>query len=87
MKSSQHGKNISVPEIEIGNISSHGVWVLVRDEEYFLSYRDFPWFEQARVSDINNVELVHRNHLYWPSLDVDLHLDSLKNPHHFPLVS
>jgi hypothetical protein len=27
------------------------------------------------------------NHLYWPELDVDLSVDSLRNPQAFPLVS
>jgi hypothetical protein len=27
------------------------------------------------------------NHLYWPGLDVDLAVESIRHPEHFPLVS
>jgi hypothetical protein len=31
-------------EVEVTNISAHGLWLLSRDKELFLSYEDFPWF-------------------------------------------
>ena len=31
-----------------------------------MSYEDFPWFRQATVGQILNVELLHRDHLHWP---------------------
>ena len=83
MKSGKLGKNTS--DIEI-HTSSFGVWLLLHDVEYFLSYKDYPWFQEARVSDIYDVELLHKTHLHWPSLDVDLDLDSLKNPEKYPLI-
>jgi hypothetical protein len=66
--------------------SSFGIWLLVYDTEYFLSYKDYPWFEEAKISDIYHVELLHKTHLHWPMLDVDLDLDSIKNPEKYPLV-
>jgi hypothetical protein len=32
------------------------------------------------------VQLLHKNHLYWPDLDVDLDIDSLEHPEDYPLV-
>jgi len=61
--------------------------LFVKDTEYFLSYEDFPWFKDARVSEILEVELHHGFHLHWPRLDVDLDVASLKNPEQFPLIS
>jgi hypothetical protein len=33
------------------------------------------------------VERPTENHLYWPQLDVDVSVESLRNPEAFPLVS
>lgn len=73
-------------QVEIGNIDRFGVWVLVRDTEYFLPYEEFPWFREATVGDILQVELLHGDHLRWPTLDVDLCIESLKSPARFPLI-
>jgi len=84
MKSQKAGKNTSV--VEVQNISRNGIWVLVNDSEYFLTYRDFPWFSKATIGQIHNVEMLNGFHLHWPDLDVDLDLESLKNPEKYPLV-
>lgn len=78
-----HGQNTS--EVEVSHIDIHGFWLCVEDKEYFLSYNDFPWFKEAKVKEILNVKLLHGYHLYWPELDVDLEVDSLDNPQHYPL--
>ena len=83
MKSNKLGKNTS--EIEI-HTSPFGMWLLVHDTEYFLPYEDYPWFKEAKISDIYNVELLHESHLHWPALDVDLDLDTLENPEKYPLI-
>ena len=84
MKSSIRGKNTS--HIEVQNISQNGIWIFVKDREYFLSYKDYPWFKDAKVSEIHNVTLFHGSHLHWPDLDVDLELESLRNPERYPLI-
>jgi len=84
MKSRTLGKGTS--EVEILSIESNGVWLHARGKEYFLPHRDFPWFKEARVIDVLNVELLHEFHLYWPSIDVDLDLDSLENLSSKPLI-
>ena len=84
MKSSVLGKNISVAEVS--NISKFGIWICVENSEYFLSYKEYPWFKDAKVSEICNVQFFHSNHLCWKDLDVDLELESLKNPHQYPLA-
>lgn len=84
-KSSARGKSTSA--VEILNISAFGVWILVDDVEYFATYQDFPWFKDAKIGEILAVERPHPGHLYWPSLDVDLSVESLANPERFPLVA
>ena len=71
--------------VEALNISSHGIWILAKGREYFLPYSEFPWFKNARLSDIRNVRLLHGYHLFWKSLDIDLDLDSLEHSERYPL--
>ena len=85
MRSETLGTDTS--DVEVTNISKHGLWVLLKEEELFLPYTEFPWFKHAQVSAILNVELTGPNHLYWPDLDVDLTLESIRNPEKYPLVS
>jgi hypothetical protein len=79
-------RGTATSRVEVSNIDQFGLWVLVQDTEYFLPYEDFPWFRQATVDQILNVELPHQDHLHWPELDVDLCVDSLTEPDKFPLI-
>lgn len=85
MKSEPLG--ISTSEPEVTNISRHGLWLLVEDEELFLSFDEFPWFKDASVQAILNVQRQGSDHLHWPALDVDLTLDSIRHPEKYPLLS
>lgn len=51
-----------------------------------MPYEDFPWFREAKVADILDVQLLHQFHLHWPALDVDLDLSSLEDTSETPLV-
>ena len=79
------GTDISA--IEVTNISKHGFWILIDDRELFLAFDDFPWFRDAPVGSILNVERPQPHHLYWPALDVDLSVDSIEQPERYPLKS
>lgn len=84
MKSKKTGKNISA--VEVQGISIHGIWLFVKDKEYFLPFAEFPWFKEAKVSDIYNVKLNHSHYLHWERLDVDLELESLEDLERYPLI-
>jgi len=73
--------------VEVTHISKHGLWVLLGDEELLLPYDKFPWFKSATVEQIIQVERPSAEHLYWPLLDVDLAVESIRQPDAFPLVS
>jgi len=60
---------------------------MVDGHEYFLDFDLFPWFRQATVEQLCDVELLHKEHLYWPKLDIDLDLDRIKHPERYPLVA
>ena len=83
MKSLAHGKNTSA--VEVTNISAHGVWLLTRNKELFMSYDDFPWFKDQAVKSIVNVEEEAPGHFYWPDIDIDLTEQIIENPERFPL--
>ena len=85
MKSATHGKNTS--NLEVTNISEHGLWLLTNGQELFLPFTDFPWFKDAQVRQIINVEEAAEGHFYWPDLDVDLSIDTIENPERFPLLA
>ena len=74
-------------QVEITHISQHGIWLICESGEYFLPYEQFPWFKNATVSEIHNVELQSKNHLYCKDLDVDLSLAIIDEPDKFTLVS
>jgi len=77
----------AILEAEVTNISAHGFWVLLGNEELAVPYADFPWFKKATVEQILAVERPAENHLYWPLLDIDLSVESLRDPTAFPLIS
>lgn len=74
-------------EAEVTHISKHGFWLLLGEKESFLPFENFPWFKDALVSAILNVQLLNARHLYWPDLDVDLAVESIEHPERFPLVA
>ena len=69
------------------HVSKHGFWVLLDDEELLLPFVDFPWFKQASIEQLTDVERPSPHHLYWPQLDVDLAVESIRNPQAFPLIA
>jgi hypothetical protein len=85
MKSGRLGTPTSA--VEVTNVSSHGFWLLIGEVERFVAFKEFPWFKDARISELVNVELPSPHHLYWPDLDVDLAVESIEHPERFPLVS
>ena len=72
--------------VEVTNISQHGIWLFIRDTEYFLPFDEYPWFKDARVGDIMEVELLNDHHIRWENLDVDLDIESLVDPEKYPLI-
>ena len=74
-------------EAEVTNISKHGFWLLLAGEELLVPCDQFPWFRKATIEQVSDVEWPSPDHLYWPGLDIDLSVQSIRNPVAFPLVS
>jgi hypothetical protein len=85
MKSASPGRSTFL--VEVTNVSPHGFWIFVGEQELFVSFKDFPWFRDASIRQITHVELPSVHHLYWPELDIDLAVDSLTHPERYPLIS
>jgi hypothetical protein len=80
-----HGASTS--GVEVSHVSKHGFWLLLKDEELLVSFAEFPWFKEVSIEQLSKVELPSDNHLYWPQLDIDICVDSIRNPKAFPLIS
>ena len=87
MSKTFESRGTSTSAVEVTNISRHGFWLWLWDRELFVSFADFPWFENAPVGKLLKVEWPSPDHLYWPDLDIDLSVRSIEHPEEFPLKS
>lgn len=71
--------------VEIVQVTPFGIWLAYENLEFFLDFDEFPWFRDAPVRKILNVELASANHFYWPDLDIDLDIDRIEHPELYPL--
>ena len=76
---------------EVTHVSRHGLWLLLDDgerhEELLVPFTEFPWFRRATIEQLLDVEWPTPDHLYWPQLDVDLSVQSIRDPAAFPLIA
>ncbi|MCE2970408.1 MAG: DUF2442 domain-containing protein [Burkholderiales bacterium] len=70
---------------EVTHVSKRGFWLLLDDEELLVPFAEFPWFRQASIEQLTDVHWPSADHLYWPQLDIDLSVASIRNPAAFPL--
>lgn len=73
--------------VEVTNVSKHGFWLLLDAEELLIPFEHFPWFKKATIEQLSDVQWPTPDHLYWPQLDVDLSVMSIRDPLAFPLLS
>ncbi|HEX5344815.1 MAG TPA: DUF2442 domain-containing protein [Duganella sp.] len=80
------GEPISHP-VRVLELSHHGFWADLGNERLYAGFADFPWFAQASAEQISEVQRPAAEHLYWPALDIDLDVASLRDPAAFPLIA
>lgn len=85
MTSGTLGRSIS--RAEVTNVSAHGFWLFVGEREMFVPFKHFPWFRDASIGELTNVQLPSAHHLHWPDLDVDIAVESIEHPEKYPLIS
>ncbi|MFS2023009.1 DUF2442 domain-containing protein [Massilia sp. GER05] len=72
--------NIRVARPEITTIDRRGFWLRWRDEELYVPFALFPWFEHATVAQLCHIQPLGGECLYWPGLDLELALDRIRHP-------
>ena len=72
---------------EVTHVSKHGFWLFLDGEELLVPFEHFPWFKKATIEQLADVQWPTPNHLYWPQLDADLSVESIRDPSAFPLMS
>jgi hypothetical protein len=85
-KSSARGARTST-EPEVLGLTPRALWLLLGERELMLDFETFPWFARATIEEACDVVLLAGQHLHWPRLDVDLHVDSIEHPERFPLLA
>ncbi len=73
--------------VRVLELSLQGFWIDLGNERLYVAFTDFPWFDGVSRDQISNVERPSAGHLYWPALDVDLAVASLRDPAAFPLMA
>lgn len=73
--------------VDVSGVTKDGFWLLLDGEELFVSFIEFPWFRVAPVAQLFHVERPQPHHLFWPELDIDIAVESIRRPEEFPLVS
>ena len=71
---------------EVTMINARGILIYVKEKEYYLPYDRFPWFKDAKVSDVLAVSMPDSESLRWEAMDIDLELDSLVHPERYPIT-
>lgn len=61
------------------SVHPHGFWLACGGEELYLSFLAFPQFEHATIGQICDLQCVSASRLYWPRLDLDVALDTLRH--------
>ena len=74
-------------EVDVSLASNKEFWLLLNEDELFVPCAEFPYFKQATLEQITTVEWPTPNHLYWPMLDIDLTVESIRDPSQFPLIA
>jgi hypothetical protein len=74
-------------DAKVARSTARGFWLRLGEEELFVSFADFPWFKGATREQLTTLELPAPDHLRWPLLDVDLSVESIREPGRFPLVA
>ena len=70
---------IRVGRAEITSIDPQGFWLRCHREELYLPFALFPWFEHATVAQLCRVECFGDTYLYWPGLDLELGLATIRH--------
>jgi hypothetical protein len=66
-------------------VTARGFWLALGERQLFLSFAQFPWFQEFTLRELTNVRHPSPQHLRWEEFDIDLDLDSVEHPERYPL--
>lgn len=78
---------VTTSAAEVTHVFKHGFRLLLGSEELLLPFEQFPWFRSATIDQLSEVEWPTPEHVYWPKLDIDLSVESIRKPAALPLVA
>jgi hypothetical protein len=73
--------------VEVTHVAKYGFWLWLDDEELLVPCAGFPWFRHGTIEQTCDLDWPSRVHLYWPALNVDLSVHSIRDPGAFAVVS
>ena len=71
---------IHTPPPKVTHISKHVMWLALGKEELLIAFERFTQFKQATVAQLSDIQQLNIGQLYWPQLDVDVSVESLRKP-------
>jgi Protein of unknown function (DUF2442) len=71
---------------EVTQVSRDGFWLLLDAEELLVPFEHFPWFKKATIEQLSDVQRPSPNRLYWPQLEAELSVESIRDAAAFPFV-
>ena len=72
---------------EVTNVSKHCFRLPLAEAKLPVPFADLPWFRQATIGQVSEVRHATQDHLYWPQLEADFSIESMRKPETFRLVS
>ena len=73
--------------VEVTDVSKDGFWLRLDTDKLLVTFAYFPSFRNATRAQLADVQWPAPNHLYWPQLDTDVSVESIRDPKAFPLVA
>ena len=67
-------------------ITANGILLSIPEGDFFLNYKDYPWFRNAPINQVFDVEMEGDYAVRWNALDVDLEIESILHPERYPMI-
>lgn len=69
--------------VEVKQITSNGLTIILKGKEYFAAFKNFPDFVSVPVAHLFDVKFWGGEFLSWEKADIDICLESLNHPEKF----
>lgn len=73
--------------VKVLTITANGILLSISEGDFFLNYKDYPWFKNAPINQVFDVKMEGDHAVRWDALDVDLKIESIIHPERYPLIA